>query len=201
MKKYICLIVATFAISACTLWRTSEPARFYTFTTPEVSQIRGPAHVTTVAIENVTVPQAINRPQIVMKYKNSNMMMVSEFDRWIDEPANSLPVVISENMNMYAKNISARPTKNSVEARNAKYILSVDFVRFETEINGKITISAWWTLTNNRGDIIAQKKMTQTADTPELNASYPNYDAIVATQSKLLAKLSYKIADVISDLK
>ena len=166
-----------------------------------MSQIRGPAHVTTVAIENVTVPQSINRPQIVMKYKNSNMMMVSEFDRWIDEPANSLPVVISENMNMYAKNISARPTKNSVEARNAKYILSVDFVRFETEINGKITISAWWTLTNNRGDIVAQKKMTQTADTPELDASYPNYDAIVAAQSKLLAKLSYKIADVISELK
>ncbi len=201
MKKYICLIVATFALCACTLWRTSEPARFYTFTTPEVSQIRGPAHVTTVAIENVTVPQAINRPQIVMKYKNSNMMMVSEFDRWIDEPANSLPVVISENMNMYAKNISARPTKNSVEARNAKYILSVDFVKFETEINGKIAISAWWTLSNNRGDIVAQKKMTQTADTPELDAGYPNYDAIVAAQSKLLARLSYKIADVISDLK
>ena len=116
-----------------------------------------------------------------------------------------MPVIfrwmISENMNMYAKNISARPTKNSVEARNAKYILSVDFVRFETEINGKITISAWWTLTNNRGDIVAQKKMTQTADTPELDASYPNYDAIVATQSKLLARLSYKIADVISELK
>ena len=201
MKKYICLIVATFALCACTLWRTSEPARFYTFTTPEVSQIRGPAKVTTVAIENVTVPQAIDRPQIVMKYKNSNMMMVSEFDRWIDGPANSLPVVISENMNQYAKNISAKPTKNSVEARNAKYILSVDFVRFETELNGKITISAWWTLSNNRGDIIAQKKMTQTADTPELDAGRPDYDAIVAAQSKLLARLSYKIADVISELK
>ena len=201
MKKYFCLIVATFALSACTLWRTSEPARFYTFTTPEVTQVRGPAKVTTVAIENVTVPRAIDRPQIVMKYKNSNMMMVSEFDRWIDGPANSLPVVISENMNQYAKNISAKPTKNSVEARNAKYILSVDFVRFETELNGKITISAWWTLSNNRGDIIAQKKMTQTADTPELEAGYPNYDAIVAAQSKLLARLSYKIADVISDLK
>lgn len=201
MKKYICLIVATFALCACTLWRTSEPARFYTFTTPEVSQIRGPAKVTTVAIENVSVPQSIDRPQIVMKYKNSNMMMVSEFDRWIDGPTNSLPVVISENMNQYAKNISAKPTKNSVEARNAKYILSVDFVRFETELNGKITISAWWTLSNNRGDIVAQKKMTQTADTPELDAGYPNYDAIVATQSKLLARLSYKIADVISELK
>ena len=201
MKKYFCLIVATFALSACTLWRTSEPARFYTFTTTEVTRVRGPAKVTTVAIENVTVPRAIDRPQIVMKYKNSNMMMVSEFDRWIDGPANSLPVVISENMNQYAKNISAKPTKNSVEARNAKYILSVDFVRFETELNGKITISAWWTLSNNRGDIIAQKKMTQTADTPELNAGYPNYDAIVAAQSKLLAKLSYRIADVISELK
>lgn len=201
MKKYICLFVATFILSACAFWRTTEPARFYTFTTPEVSQIRGPAKTTTVAIENVTVPQAIDRPQIVIKYKNSNQMMVSEFDRWIDGPANALPVVISENMNQYAKNISAKPTRNSVEARNAKYMLSIDFVRFETEMNGKITISAWWTLLNGRGEIVAQKKMTQTTDTPELNAGYPNYDAIVAAQSKLLAKLSYRIADVISELK
>ena len=128
-------------------------------------------------------------------------MMVSEFDRWIDGPANALPVVISENMNQYAKNISAKPTRNSVEARNAKYMLSIDFVRFETEMNGKITISAWWTLLNGRGEIVAQKKMTQTTDTPELDAGYPNYDAIVAAQSKLLAKLSYRIVDVISELK
>ena len=201
MKKYISLLAIMFTLGACAFWRTTEPARFYSLTTPEVSQIRGPAMPVTVAVENVTVPQAIDRPQMVIKYKNSNQMMVSEFDRWIDGPANSLPVVISENMNQYAKNISAKPAKNSIDTRNAKYILSIDFVRFETEMNGKITVSAWWTLLNNRGEIVAQKKMTQNADTPELKSTYPDYDAIVATQSKLIAKLSYRIADVISELK
>lgn len=201
MKKYICLLIATFSLCACAFWRTTEPSRFYSLGTPEVSQVRGPATLVTVAVENVTVPKSIDKPQMVIKYKNSNMMMVSEFDRWIDVPTNALPVIISENMNQYAKNISAKPAKNSTDTRNSKYILSVDFVRFETEMDGKITISAWWTITNNRGDIIARKKLTQTADTPALRATYPDYDAIVAAQSKLIAKMSYIIADVISDLK
>ena len=201
MKKYISLLVVMFTLGACTFWRTTEPARFYSLTTPEVSQVRGPGASVTVAIENVTVPQAIDRPQMVIKYKNSNQMMVSEFDRWIDGPTSTLPVIISENMNQYAKNISAKPAKNSLDTRNAKYILSIDFVRFETEMDGKITVSAWWTLSNNRGEIVAQKKMTQIADTPALRSTYPDYDAIVAAQSKLIAKLSYKIVDVISELK
>ena len=74
-------------------------------------------------------------------------------------------------------------------------------MRFETEIDGQITIAAWWTVANNRGDILAQKKTTLTANTPDNEYGEPNYDAIVSEQSKLIARLSYKIADLISDLK
>ena len=129
------------------------------------------------------------------------MMTVSEFDRWVEGLNSALPVVISENMNSYARNINARPKRFAANDTNAKYIISIDFVRFETEIDGQITIAAWWTVANNHGDILAQKKTTLTANTPDTEYGEPNYDAIVAEQSKLIAKLSYKIADLISDLK
>lgn len=199
--KNIFLILVTLCISACSFGSTSEPARFYTLTTPHIDQVRGPTKSINVGIENVSVPQSVDRPQIVVKQHDSNMMIVSEFDRWIEGLNSALPVTISENMNMYVKNINARPIRNSSDASNSKYLVSVDFVKFETETDGKTTISAWWTVSDNNGNVLVQKKTTQTADTPEMKSGIPDYDATVAVFSKLIAKTSYKIADVISEMK
>lgn len=189
------------SLAACTFGRGSEPARFYAISTPSVEQVRGPKSRINVAIDNVSVPQSVDRPQIVIKHPNSNMLTVSEFDRWIEGLPNALPIVISENMNMYAKNINARPGRRQMSESSNNYHVAIDFVRFDTEMDGVITISAWWTVTNSRGDIVAQKKTTKTAATPDGNMDEPDYDAIVHTQSRLIAELSYKIADVISELK
>ncbi|MBO7656517.1 MAG: membrane integrity-associated transporter subunit PqiC [Alphaproteobacteria bacterium] len=197
--KNLFLAIVIPALTACSFNRESAPSRFYTLTTPSVQQVRGPSKITNVSIENVSVPQSVDRPQIVVKQSDSNMVTVSEFDRWVEGLNSALPVAISENMNMYARNISARAKRFGSD--NTKYIVSVDFVRFETEIDGKITIAAWWTVSNNRGDVLVQKKTTLTADTPDDKYGDPDYDAIVSEQSKLIARLSYKIADIISELK
>ena len=199
--KFVIAVCLSVMLAACGLNRTSEPSRFYALGNPSVQQVRGPIVPINIVIENVSVPQSVDRPQIVVKKSDSNMLIVSEFDRWIEELTNALPVVISENMNMYAKNINARPKRNSYQTGNTKYIVSIDFVKFDTESDGKITLSAWWTVSNNRGDVLVQKKTTQTTDTPDMESGQPNYDAIVSAQSKLVAKLSYKIADVIAELR
>jgi hypothetical protein len=200
-QKIILTILALLCLGGCGFGNTSDPARFYALSTPEVQQVRGPAKSTNIVIENVSIPQSVDRPQIVIKKPDSNMLVVSEFDRWIEGLANALPVVISENINMYVKNINARPGRNTAISEHAKYIVSIDFVRFETEADAQTTISAWWTLANNHGDILAQKKTTQAMNTPGSTSAGYDYDAIVATYSKLIAKLSYKIADVITELK
>lgn len=200
MKTIFSVLCAT-VLCACSLSNTSEPARFYAITTPAVDQVRGPAKAVNIAIDNVSVPQSVDRPQIVVKRQDSNMMIVSEFDRWIEGLPTALPVAVSENINMYAKNINARPGRNAALSGNAKYIVAIDFVKFDTEINGKINMSAWWTVSNNRGDILVQKKTNLNADTPMADSEDPDYDAIVRAQSKLVARLAYKIADVISELK
>lgn len=200
MKKIVLFLMAI-SLTACTFGRGSEPARFYAISTPDVTQVRGPKSRLNVNIDNVSVPQSVDRPQLVIKHPNSNMLTVSEFDRWIEGLPNALPIAISENMNMYAKNINARPGRNTMATSNNNYNVSIDFVRFDTELDGMITISAWWTVTNNRGEVIAQKKTTKTAITPDGDTDAPDYDAIVRTQSRLVAELSYKIADVISELK
>ena len=201
MTKKLLLILPLVSLCACAFNRTSEPSRFYAITTPAVNQVRGPSTRTNLGIENVSVPQSVDRPQIVIKQSGSTMLIVSEFDRWIEGLNTALPVAISEDINAYAKNINAKPVRNAADASNSKYLLAVDFVRFETEADGVITLSAWWTVTNNRGDIVAQKKTTLTENTPDEKSGRPDYDAIVATQSKLIARLSYKIADAISELK
>ncbi|MBO7509495.1 MAG: membrane integrity-associated transporter subunit PqiC [Alphaproteobacteria bacterium] len=199
--KNIFLALSMTILAACGFGRESAPARFYALNTPAVQQIRGPQKSVNVAIENVSVPQSVDRPQIVVKEKDSNIMNVSEFDRWIEGLNTALPVSISENINMYAKNINARPGRNAASIGVAKYIVSVDFVKFETELDGEITMAAWWTVSNNHGDVLVQKKTNLSAETPESDLGGPDYDAIVAAQSQLIAKLSYKIADVISGLK
>ena len=193
------LVLTIFIVGACTFRPTTDPSRFYAITVPSVSQVRGPEKITNIAIENVTVPQSVDRPQMVIKQNDSNVMIVSEFDRWIENLPGALAVAVSENINSYAKNINARPGRNA--AQNTKYSVSIDFVRFETEQDNKITLSAWWTISNYRGDLIIQKKTTLTADTPYNDNDVPDYDAIVAAQSELVAKLAYKIADAIIELQ
>jgi uncharacterized lipoprotein YmbA len=200
MKKIVSFLMVI-SLAACTFGRGSEPARFYAISTPDVTQVRGPKSRVNVAIANVSVPQSVDRPQLVIKHPDSNMLTVSEFDRWIEGLPNALPIVISENINMYAKNINARPGRDTISTGNNNYRVSIDFVRFDTEMDGMITVSAWWTVTDNRGDIITQKKTTKTAVTPDGDIDNPDYDAIVRTQSRLIAELSYHIADVISELK
>ncbi len=199
--KNLLLVVLIPLLTACSFNNKSAPARFYAITIPTTDQVRGPAKSTNVSIENVSVPQSVDRPQIVVKHADSNMVTVSEFDRWVEGLNSALPVAISENMNLYARNINARPKRFAANDTTTKYIVSVDFVRFETEMDGQITISAWWTVANNHGEILAQKKTTLTAPTPDTEYGEPNYDTIVAEQSKLVARLSYKIADVVSELK
>lgn len=199
--KNIIMAIVIPTLAACSWNHASAPSRFYAITTPAVTQVRGPAKSTTVSIANVSVPQSVDRPQIVIKHANSNMVSVSEFDRWVEGLNTALPVAISENMNLYARNINAIPKRFAAEGTNKKYVVSIDFVRFETETDGKITIAAWWTVANTRGETLVQKKTTLVADTPDGAYGEPDYDAIVSEQSKLIARLSYKIADVISELK
>ena len=200
-SKILIVSTACLALTGCFGGNTSPQSRFYGLTTPYVaSQTRGPATITNIAIDTVSVPQLVARPQMVVRHNDSTEITLAEFDRWIENLDAALPVVISENMNMYAKNISARPSRIGTR-KAAKYNVSVEFVRFDTVENGDITMAAWWLITNDRGDVIAQKKNTFTAPTPHDASGAPDYDAIVATQSKLIAKLSYKIADTISGLK
>ncbi len=199
--KTLFLTIGMLTLAACSFGRPSDPSQFYAITIPSVNQVRGPAKSTNVTISNVSVPQSVDRPQIIVKQPGSNMVTVDEFNRWVEGLDTALPVAIAENINTYARNINAIPKRFAADNTNTKYIVSVNFVRFETEIDGQITISAWWTVTNSGGEILAQKKTTLTANTPDTEYSAPNYDAIVAEQSKLIARLSYKIADVISELK
>lgn len=198
-KNVLILSVLGLALMGCFGGHTSPQSRFYGLYAPTVTQTRGPVAQTNVVIESVTVPQSVARPQMVVRQNDSTEITVAEFDRWIEGLDNALPVVISENMNAYAKNINARPARIGTR-KAAKYTVSVEFVRFDTVANGDITLAAWWMITNERGDVLVQKKNTLTAKTP-MTSGAPNYNAIVAEQSHLVARLSYKIADTIATLK
>lgn len=200
MRKNILIVSAVgLALTGCFGGHTSPRSRFYALYAPSVTQTRGPATTTNIAIESVTVPQSVARPQMVVRQNDSTAVTVAEFDRWIEGLDNALPVVISENMNAYAKNISARPARIGTR-RAAKYTVSVEFVRFDTVADGDITLAAWWMIADEHGDVLVQKKNTFTAKTP-MKSNAPDYDAIVAEQSHLVARLSYKIAATIAGLK
>ena len=200
MHKNILIVSAVgLALTGCFGGHTSPQSRFYALYAPSVTQTRGPATTTNIAIESVTVPPSVARPQMVVRQNESTAVTVAEFDRWIEGLDNALPVVISENMNAYAKNISARPARIGTR-RVAKYTVSVEFVRFDTVADGDITLAAWWMIADEHGDVLVQKKNTFTAKTP-MKSKAPDYDAIVAEQSHLVARLSYKIADTIAGLK
>ncbi len=200
MKNKSLIITTAVLLSGCLGRPSVIPTHFYRLNIPSVSQqVRGPISQTNVAIESVTIPQSVARPQIVISQSKSTECYLAEFDRWIENLDSAIPVAISENMNSYAKNIAARPGRDA--RRNAKYIVNIEIVRFETASDGDTTISAWWTITDTNGKTITQKRRTFQTQTPHKKSGTYDYDAIVATHSRLIADLSYKISDSISDIK
>ncbi|NOQ63335.1 MAG: hypothetical protein GQ582_02335 [Methyloprofundus sp.] len=189
---FLPLISITLLFSGC---GGSPNARFYILNAIDqetsVPALIVEGHSITVKIGPVSIPDALDQPQVVSR-TGKNTLLADEFNRWAGDFQYDIQRILGENISILL------PT-NQVTLSQEIILFPVDFQvivnvrKFDGKLGDIVILNADWTVARKGKEktVMARKSVlhehTRGAD----------YQAYVATQSRLLAKLSQEIADEI----
>ena len=186
------LVVIALAIAGC---GSSPSAKFYILNTVDrnVSTSAAPIKDQSVAVKvgPVSIPDTLDHSQIVTR-SGENMLTLDEFNRWGGDFQSDIQRIIGENISIFL------PTdqvilSSEVSLVSADFQVVINVREFDGKLGGIVTLNADWTVTHKGKEktVMAKKSVLQE------NADGTDYQAYVAAQSRLLAKLSQEITDEI----
>jgi len=139
-----------------------------------------------VAIGMVTVPDVIDRPQLVTR-SGANQLNIDEFSRWGEPLKSEIPRVIAANLSRELEGalVSTYPQSALV---NADCRVQIEVQRFDSVPGDAATIEILWTVRPTKGDARSGRAVAREA------AGGAGNDALVAAHSRALAAVSSDIA-------
>jgi uncharacterized lipoprotein YmbA len=187
----LALIVA----SLCAGCGSAPKERFYTLA-PATGAMPSPLAAaasqprTTVAIGPVRVPDAVDRPQMVVR-EGPNRVEILEQQRWAgslrSEIARALVAGVGERLPDVQ--VSAG---DSQAGRSAAYRVAIDVERFDATLNDSVSVQALWSVRRDSGAAVASGRYSVSEPTGP-----GGYDAIAAAYARTLAGMSGVIADAV----
>jgi hypothetical protein len=186
-----CLLASV--LSGC--FGHQQPIEFYTLTPlPRPAGETGGAPGTIVAVYPAAIPGAIDRPQIVTRTAE-NQMMLSEFNRWGGPLKGDISRVLIENLGILLADRRVSVMGDYL-AMDPAYFVAVTFNRFDGRLGDSVWLNAAWTVRDPR------RKKTIAVKTSILQEGVagPGYAELVAAQSRVLGALSREIAAELSAL-
>ena len=170
----------------------SPPSRFYTLSaapTPGAASSN-----VSVAVGPVSVPAAVDRPQIVVSM-GLNQVRLDEFNRWVSPLQNNIARVVAENLValLGTPRVATSPQTLSAEV---DYRVAIEVQRFESALGEAATLDAVWTVRRAKGGKSQTGRTTVREPAPE-----QGYDALAAAHSRAVARLSRDIADAVRALE
>ena len=175
MKGFLLVLVLT----ACA--GTPPRESFFTLNAPEPAAAA--ADAPSVAVGPVTIPDMVDRPQIVVRL-GPNQVQIIEQARWAEPLKSAIARVVAANL---AATLRARlaPSRNN----DADYRVALDVQRFESPADA-VLVEALWTVTSKDG-----KRSGRSVVREKIAAK--DYSALAAAHSAALATLSKQIAAAI----
>jgi uncharacterized protein len=169
----------------------SPASRFYT-----LSAASTPATTSSdlsVTLGPVSVPAAVDRPQIVVR-TGPNQVRIDEFNRWAAPLQNGIARVVAENLValLGTPSVTVSPLTLS---EGADYRVALEVQRFESAPGEAATLDAVWTVSRTRDG----KAQTGRTTVREPSAD-KGFDALAAAHSRAIARLSQDIAAAVREL-
>ena len=183
------VVALSLAVAGCA---SGPPTNFYTLSSvaaPAGPVRSGQTRAAVVAIGPVTLPDYVDRPQIVTR-QSPYAVKLAAYDQWAGPLTDMVPRVLVENV------AAARPEDRVVGFPNVSctafdYRVAVDITRFDADQSGTATLVARWQIY----DRAARRAVVVTDETFVRPAADPSYEAIVAAMSGTLADLSGRLAE------
>jgi hypothetical protein len=170
----------------------SPASRFYTLSaapTPGAASSN-----LSVAVGPVSVPAAVDRPQIVVSM-GPNQVRLDEFNRWASPLQNNIARVVAENLValLGTPRVATSPQTLSAEA---DYRVAIEVQSFESALGEAATLDAVWTVRRAKGGKSQTGRTTVREPAPE-----QGYEPLAAAHSRAVARLSRDIADAVRALE
>jgi uncharacterized lipoprotein YmbA len=190
VRRRVAAVALLWALAILGVGCATPDSRFYT-----LSAAPHPATASSdlsVGVGPVTVPAAVDRPQIVVAV-SANEVRLDEFNRWASPLQNNIARVVAENLVglLGTPRVMLSPQPQSADVG---YRAAVDVQRFESAPGEAATLDAVWTVTRSKDSA------SQTGRTTVREPSEKGYDALAAAHSRALARLSTDIAEAIRAL-
>ena len=187
MKKNLLLIFVS-ALSGC--FFSSPKSSFYIL--ENVGQERIVSNKSLqIGVQDVSVPDYLLRPQIVLQKSGSPEVEISEFHRW----ASDLPEMIQNTLILdMQKALPRSEVKPLLFGGKSKYIIKIDLEKMTGTFQGEAVLSGTWQILNQSGQILKQNTFKLDEKVGQTYAMY------VQAQSTLLQRLSAEIAQSLSRL-
>ena len=178
MRHFAALATLVILATGC---GSTPPARFYT-----LGAVPGPAagpSELSVAVGPVTVPAAVERPQIVVS-TGPNQVRLDEFNRWAAPLSNNIARVVAENLVAMLGTPRVTISPQTLSA-GVDYRAVIEVQRFDSALGEAATMDAVWTVTRTRdGKALTSRTTVREATTAS------NFDALAAAHSRALARVS-----------
>ena len=169
----------------------SPPSRFYTLSA--VTTIEGPPSDLSVAVGPVSVPAAVDRPEIVVS-TGPNQVQLEELERWASPLRDEIARTVAENLVSLLGTPRVTQTPQTLSGESA-YRASIEVQRFDSTPGQSAALDALWTVRRPHDD---QSRTGRTSVREPV--SEPGYQGLAAAHSLALARLSQDIADAIRSL-
>lgn len=189
MKKFILLGVCFFMLTGCFSGR-SPNSEFFMMKESLPTSIVSSKKIS-LQVEEISIPDLIYKPQIVLKDKDSLQVNVSEFHRWAEPLPDVLRQTLIDDMQLYLPNAFIQPVLYD-DSVSAQYTLTVEVNHFIGTFDGVAVLDVWWRIQNKAGKTLFKEK---TKLEKEMGDTYQDY---VAVQSELMGELSKIISTKIT---
>ncbi len=170
----------------------SPPTHFYTLSGMQLPPAGMNAPKTVVGVGPVTLPEYLDRPQIVTR-ASGNRVVLASFHSWVEPVDSMFTRVLVGNLSslLATDNVVTMPQRRPLPL---DYQVAVDVDRFDADQSGRAVLDARWRVFGADGNALIGEGRSTIVEPP---AEAGSYDAIVAAMSRALAGMSSAIAGTI----
>jgi uncharacterized protein len=173
---------------------STQQSHFYTLSPAVNSSVAAAAANYSVSVGPVTVPAAVDRPQIVVRV-GPNQVDIDEFNRWASPLQSDIARVVAENLALMlgTPEVTVFP---QTTAAGSSYRVVISVLRFDSVPGGAATLDAVWTVRQAKVDQSRTGRTTLSVPTQGCG-----YAPLVAAHSIALERLSGDVAQAVRTLE
>lgn len=198
MRFFLVFLSSILLLVGC----SSPNPTFYTLNAPPIAQTPPTAKQTRIMVGPVTLPAAVDRPQLVVQ-KANNTLQVFEYRRWANTLKGDVADVIVSNV-AQALQISNVWSFSQSTQTNFDYQVFIDVQNLESKPGDRVVVDVLWTIKPSQQLGSPGKGATHSKSAnakPIMGRSLvqepvtgDGFEALVLAQSKAFARVGQDIA-------